>query len=43
VARLEVLCKQLAAKFGSFAEVLAASPHRLAEIKGPGAMPTLRG
>jgi DNA repair protein RadC len=33
---LKPLCKQLVAKFGSFAEVLAASPQRLAETKGLG-------
>ena len=30
------LAKELIAKFGSFAEVIAASPQRLAEIKGLG-------
>ena len=33
---LKPLCKELIARFGSFAEVLAASPQRLAEIKGMG-------
>jgi DNA repair protein RadC len=33
---LKPLCKELIAKFGSFAEVLAAPPQRLAEIKGMG-------
>jgi DNA repair protein RadC len=33
---LKPLCKDLIAKFGSFAEVLAAPPRRLAEIKGMG-------
>jgi DNA repair protein RadC len=31
---LKPLCKQLIAKFGSFAEVLAAPQHRLEEVKG---------
>ena len=33
---LKPLCKDLVAKFGSFAEVLAAPEKRLAEIKGLG-------
>src|SRR5262245_52242516 len=33
---LKPLCKDLIAKFGSFAEVLAAPPQRLAETKGMG-------
>jgi DNA repair protein RadC len=33
---LKPLCKDLIAKFGSFAEVLAAPPQRLAETKGLG-------
>jgi DNA repair protein RadC len=33
---LKPLCKNLIAKFGSFAEVLAAAPQRLAEVKGMG-------
>src|ERR1043166_2255462 len=33
---LKPLAKELIARFGSFAEVLAAPPQRLAEVKGPG-------